>query len=92
MSAGVKVCSICGERKREAAYSMKQWMAKAHARKCAACVGEGSNVLGEQRECTEPAVVAKRALPAGFADVWLYVCMCVASVCVFVSLYFMWGW
>ena len=57
MSAGVKVCSICGESKCEAAKPKKQWMAKAHACNYAACVGEGRNVRGERRECTDHAEV-----------------------------------
>ena len=40
--SGGKVCSICGESKNEAAFSKKQWAAKAHSRKCTSCVESGA--------------------------------------------------
>ena len=41
-TAASKVCSACGETKVEALFSQKQWKAKAHSRKCSACVESGT--------------------------------------------------
>ena len=37
-----KACSICGESKAESCFSKKQWIAKAHSRKCTECVESGA--------------------------------------------------
>ena len=41
-----KACSICGESKAESEFSKKQWVAKAHSRRCAACVESGAVATG----------------------------------------------
>lgn len=43
---GGKACSICDETKVETAFSKKQWIAKAHSRKCTACVESGAVAPG----------------------------------------------
>ena len=37
-----KTCSICGQNKAESFFSKKQWIAKAHSRKCTECVESGA--------------------------------------------------
>ena len=36
---GLRVCSVCREERAAADFSRKQWISKAHRRKCKKCVG-----------------------------------------------------
>ena len=56
---GGKECSICGEVKPVAAYSKKQWVAKAHSRKCSDCIESGAVApAGKDAAAQEPTTVA----------------------------------
>ena len=63
-----KACSICGEIKQEEAFSKKQWIAKAHSRKCGACVDSGATAAHAGATAGGKGAVPAAKTPAPWYD------------------------